>query len=70
MKLRNTSTIISYNYLQNSLTKIYRRETIQYNKVMKKAQYLHLLLNFLIMFNEKCNALIAKNIVTLYGRRP
>lgn len=46
MKLRNTSTIISYNYLQNSLTKIYRRETIQYNKVMKKAQYLHLLLNF------------------------
>lgn len=63
------STIISYNYLQNSLTKIYRRETIQY-KVMKKAQYLHLLINFLIVFNEKCNALIAKNIVTLYGRRP
>lgn len=30
MKLRNTSTIISYNYLQNSLIKIYERNnTIQ-----------------------------------------
>lgn len=37
MKFRNMSTVISYNYLQDSLTKIYRRETIQY-KVMKKAQ--------------------------------